>query len=57
MNIDGGKDYVYCPHCDNVVSRSTFERHERKRQSVVTEKQSVRLSDREGTEVTLVSEG
>ena len=28
------KGYVYCSHCDNVVSRSTFKRHERKRYSV-----------------------
>ena len=26
--------YVYCSHFDNVVSRSTFKRHERKRYSV-----------------------
>ena len=25
------KGYVHCSHCDNVVSRSTFKRHERKR--------------------------
>jgi len=28
------KGYVYCSHCDNVVSRSTFKRHERKRYSL-----------------------
>ena len=28
------KGYVYCSHCENVVSRSTFKRHERKRYSV-----------------------
>ena len=25
------KGYVYCSHCDSMVSRSTFKRHERKR--------------------------
>lgn len=29
--LDEAKGYVYCAHCDNVVSRSTYERHERKR--------------------------
>lgn len=28
------KGYVYCSHCDNVVSRLTFKRHESKRYSV-----------------------
>ena len=28
------KGYVYCSHCENVVSRSTFKRHERKRDSL-----------------------
>lgn len=61
MNIDGGKDYVYCHHCGNVVSRSTYERHERKRhaQSVATEnseKQIVELLEREAGEAT-ISEG
>lgn len=31
MESTEGKGYVYCNHCDNVVSRSTFQRHERKR--------------------------
>ena len=30
------KGYVYCAHCDNVVSRSTFRRHERKRCSATS---------------------
>ena len=30
------KVYVYCAHCDNVVSRSTFQRHERKRCSATS---------------------
>ena len=40
--FDEAKGYVYCAHCDNVVSRSTYERHERKRYSVLsnTTKQS-----------------
>lgn len=34
--FDEAKGYVYCGHCDNVVSRSTYERHERKRYSVLS---------------------
>lgn len=34
--LDEAKGYVYCAHCDNVVSRSTYERHERKRYSVLS---------------------
>ena len=30
------KGCVYCTHCDNVVSRSTFQRHERKRCSATS---------------------
>lgn len=25
-------DYIYCNHCDTDVSRSTYERHQRKRE-------------------------
>ena len=35
--LDEAKGYVYCAHCDNVVSRSTYERHERKRYSVLSD--------------------
>lgn len=28
------KGYVYCSHCDNAVSRSTFKRHKKKRYPV-----------------------
>ena len=37
--VEGGnesKGYVYCAHCDNVVSRSTFRRHETKRCSATS---------------------
>jgi len=34
--LDEAKGYVYCAHCDNVVSRSTYERRERKRYSVLS---------------------
>ena len=33
MEENKSKGYIYCSHCDNVVSRSTFQRHERKRYS------------------------
>ena len=43
------KGYVYCSHCDNVVSRSTFKRHERKRYSVTLgSDQVVQPSDDQG---------
>ena len=38
------KGYVYCAHCDNVVSRSTFQRHERKRCSA-TSSSEIRQSE------------
>lgn len=28
-NLD--ESYLYCNHCDNLVSRSTYERHQKKR--------------------------
>ena len=31
MECDDKKGYIYCAHCNDFVSRSTFERHERKR--------------------------
>ena len=31
MERNDKKGYIYCAHCNNFVSRSTFERHERKR--------------------------
>lgn len=31
MECDDKKGYVFCAHCNNFISRSTFERHERKR--------------------------
>jgi len=34
--LDEAKGYVYCTHCDDVISRSTYERHERKRYSVLS---------------------
>ncbi|KAJ7365675.1 hypothetical protein OS493_002388 [Desmophyllum pertusum] len=40
MECDEDRDYVFCPHCDHVVSRSTFKRHERKRYSVGLVKES-----------------
>lgn len=30
-DIDEGGDLIFCEHCNELVSRSTFERHERKR--------------------------
>ena len=33
---EANKGYVYCAHCDNVVSRSTYERHERKGYSALS---------------------
>ena len=40
--FDEAKGYVHCTHGDNVISRSTYERHERKRYSTLsnTNKQS-----------------
>ena len=31
MECDDKKGYIYCAHCNDFVSRSTFEAHERKR--------------------------
>ena len=31
MECDNKKGYIYCAHCNDFVSRSTFEAHERKR--------------------------
>ena len=31
MERDDNKGYVYCAHCNDFVSPSTFERHKRKR--------------------------
>ena len=31
MECNDKKGYIYCAYCNDFVSRSTFERHERKR--------------------------
>ena len=36
LAFDEAKGYVYCAYCDNVVSRLTYKRHERKRYFVLS---------------------
>lgn len=34
MSKEGPKDSIYCSHCDEMVSRSTYTRHQRKRSTI-----------------------